>query len=410
MMQMSEARQAKQARHTSKLSQESLASAFEMFNQVSGELMESYQALEDRVRYLSAELERVNAQRLRELEDKERLASRLHKLLLLLPGGVVVLNGQGRVAVCNPAATALLEEPLEGERWLDIVQQRFAPRQDDGHEVSLHNGKRVSLISRSLEGEPGQIILITDQTETRELQQRLSRHQRLTEMGRMMSSLAHQIRTPLTAAMLYAGHLSQSEACQQERLALTSEKLMSRLQNMERQVKDMLVFARGETSLDDQVELDSLLQQIVESADVMLERAGITLTRQLAVLDGTLHCNKEALLGAALNLIENALQHGDENLTLTLCCDDRCESGHVRLFVEDNGPGIDPALIAQVTEAFYTTRSQGTGLGLAVAQVVAKAHHGRFFIENCDKNTQKTGLRAGFILPLAGIGTKGESQ
>ena len=64
MMQLPEARQTRQVSHTSKLSQESLASAFELFNQVSGELMESYQALEDRVRYLNAELERVNAQRL----------------------------------------------------------------------------------------------------------------------------------------------------------------------------------------------------------------------------------------------------------------------------------------------------------------------------------------------------------
>lgn len=409
-MQLSESRQSKQARHSSRRSQESLASAFELFNQVSGELMQSYQTLEERVRFLSAELERVNAQRLRELEDKERLASRLHKLLLLLPGGVVVLNGQGRVAVCNPAATALLEEPLEGERWLDIVNERFAPRQDDGHEVSLRNGKRVSLISRSLEGEPGQIILITDQTETRELQQRLSRHQRLTEMGRMMSSLAHQIRTPLTAAMLYAGHLSQHESCQQGRLAQTSEKLMSRLQNMERQVKDMLVFARGETSLDDRIELASLLQEIAESADVMLERAGISLTRKISITTGKLRCNKEALLGAALNLIENALQHGDENLTLMLCCDERCDAGHIRLFVQDNGPGIEPALIAQVTEAFYTTRSQGTGLGLAVAQVVAKAHHGRFFIENCDQDANSSGLRAGFILPVEGTIVRGESS
>jgi len=179
---------------------------------------------------------------------------------------------------------------------------------------------------------------------------------------------------------------------------------------MERQVKDMLVFARGETSLDDQVSLEALLRQIVESADVMLERAGISLACQITVAEGTLRCNKEALLGAALNLIENALQHGDENLKLTLCCDDSCETGHVRLFVEDNGPGIDPAVIAQVTEAFYTTRSQGTGLGLSVAQVVAKAHHGRFFIENCDQNAQKTGLRAGFILPLESIMARGESQ
>ena len=74
----------------------------------------------------------------------------------------------------------------------------------------------------------------------------------------------------------------------------------------------------------------------------------------------------------------------------------------IRLYVQDNGPGIDPTVIDQVTEAFYTTRAQGTGLGLAVAQVVASAHNGRFFIENIadtGSDSNITGVRAGFILP-----------
>jgi two-component system sensor histidine kinase FlrB len=181
--------------------------AFKAFNELSGELNQTWQALEDQVRHLTIELEAANAQRLKELADKERIARRLQKLLQLLPGGVVVLNEKGKVAECNSAAEELLGAPLENQSWLDIIRQRFAPRKDDGHEISLVNGKRVSLLSRSLDEEPGQIILITDQTETRRLQQSLSRHQRLMEMGKMVSSLAHQIRTPLSAAMLYAGHL-----------------------------------------------------------------------------------------------------------------------------------------------------------------------------------------------------------
>jgi two-component system sensor histidine kinase FlrB len=88
---------------------------------------------------------------------------------------------------CNAAALDILGAPLDGELWLEIIRQRFAPRNDDGHEISLVNGKRVSLLSRSLDEEPVQIILITDQTETRRLQQSLSRHQRLLEMGKMVS-------------------------------------------------------------------------------------------------------------------------------------------------------------------------------------------------------------------------------
>lgn len=380
--------------------------AFKAFNEISGELSHSYQVLEDRVRDLTRELEAANAQRLRELSEKERIARRLQKLLQLLPGGVLVLNGKGVVCECNEAAITLLGEPLTGLPWVNIIRDRFAPRSDDGHEISLSNGKRVSLLSRSLEEEPGQIILITDQTETRRLQQHLSRHQRLLEMGKMVSSLAHQIRTPLSAAMLYAGNLSTSLDGDQSRNIRTHERLMSRLHNMERQVRDMLIFARGEAVLDETLPVHQILAEARVAADVMLcpnsRQDALSCEWITSISDCQLSCNKESLIGALLNLLENAIQNAGPAVELQVHADSATEQGLIRLYVQDNGPGIDPSVIDQVTEAFYTTRAQGTGLGLAVAQVVARAHGGRFFIENIadsETGTARSGVRAGFILP-----------
>jgi two-component system sensor histidine kinase FlrB len=380
--------------------------AFKAFNEISGELSQSYQVLENRVRELTHELEAANVQRLRELSEKERIARRLQKLLQLLPGGVLVLNGKGVVSECNEAAITLLGEPLTGLPWVNIIRDRFAPRSDDGHEISLVNGKRVSLLSRSLEEEPGQIILITDQTETRRLQQHLSRHQRLLEMGKMVSSLAHQIRTPLSAAMLYAGNLSTSLAGDQSRNIRTHERLMSRLHNMERQVRDMLIFARGEAVLDETLSIHQILEEARVAADVMLcpdsRQDALSCEWINIISDCQLSCNKESLIGALLNLLENAIQNAGPTVELQVRADRADEQGLIRLYVQDNGPGIEPAALAQVTEAFFTTRAQGTGLGLAVAQVVARAHGGQFFIENIADNqsgTGQTGVRAGFILP-----------
>ncbi|OFE12043.1 hypothetical protein PHACT_01920 [Pseudohongiella acticola] len=396
--------------------------AFKAFNEISGELAQSYQVLENRVLDLTHELEAANAQRLQELSEKERIARRLQNLLQLLPGGVLVLNGNGVVSECNAAALALLGEPLTGLRWVNIIRDRFAPRSDDGHEISLSNGKRVSLLSRSLEEEPGQIILITDQTETRRLQQHLSRHQRLLEMGKMVSSLAHQIRTPLSAAMLYAGNLATSLGAERgsdtdansganlgvnhSRNLRTHERLMSRLHNMERQVRDMLIFARGEAVLDETMPVHQILEEARVAADVMLcpdsRQEALTCDWVNGVADCQLSCNKESLIGALLNLLENAIQNAGSQVQLKVCTDHETEAGMIRLYVQDNGPGIDPTVIDQVTEAFYTTRAQGTGLGLAVAQVVASAHNGRFFIENIadtGSDSNITGVRAGFILP-----------
>ena len=378
-------------------SPEALNLAFRAFNDLSNELSSAYELLQDRAAELTHEVEQANRQRLREISEKERIASRLENLLQLLPGGVIVLNSQGQVTDCNAAAIELLGEPLEGQFWRDIIAQRFAPRLDDGHEISLKNGKRISLATRSLNDEPGQIILLTDQTETRRLQQHLSRHQRLSAMGKMVSSLAHQIRTPLSAAMLYTGQLENPKVNHEQALRYAS-KIMSRLHNMERQVKDMLIFARGDAILDETISTEVLFAELQIAAEVLM-RNGFDWQWHNECPDELLRCNRESLIGAMLNLIENALQAAGPSACLQICVQ-RADEHTLRLFVQDNGPGIPVDLQEQITEAFFTTRAQGTGLGLSVAQSVAKAHKGRFYIESECAPDAETGTCAGFILPL----------
>ncbi|MCP5358189.1 MAG: PAS domain-containing protein [Pseudomonadales bacterium] len=387
-------------------SPEALNLAFRAFNELSSELSAAYELLQARVGELTREVEQANNQRLKEISEKERIASRLENLLQLLPGGVIVLNSAGQVSDCNAAAVELLGEPLKGLYWRDIIRERFAPRLDDGHEISLRNGKRVSLATRSLNDEPGQIILLTDQTETRQLQQNLSRHQRLSAMGKMVSSLAHQIRTPLSAAMLYAGQL-QNPQLTREQTSRFTDKIMSRLHNMERQVKDMLIFARGDAVLDETISIEALFDELQIASEV-LTRSGFECQWHTDCPQALIRCNRESLIGAMLNLIENALQAAGEDARLQIHAQ-LTETGEIRLWVQDNGPGIPEALRNQITEAFFTTRAQGTGLGLSVAQVVAKAHKGRFFIESECAPGAETGTRAGFVLPQ-GVATSPMNQ
>jgi two-component system sensor histidine kinase FlrB len=192
-------------------SRQGLEQAFALFDQVSTQLNQSYSMLEARVSELKGELAVVGAQRMAELNEKERLANRLQNLLALLPGGVIVIDDQGLVREANPAACELLGEPLLGQLWRQVIARSFAPRKDDGHEVSLRDGRRLSIATRSLDAEPGQLVLLNDLTETRRLQDQLARHERLSSLGRMVASLAHQIRTPLSAAMLYASHLAEDD-------------------------------------------------------------------------------------------------------------------------------------------------------------------------------------------------------
>lgn len=331
--------------------------------------------------------------RLAEYEADRVALQRLRRLIDRMPGGVLVINQTGRVTEFNPAAEALLGIALANKTWLEVINQCFAPRPDDGHEVSLKNGRRVSLSTQALDDEPGQLVFITDQTHTRTLQEQLHHYQRLSEMGRMMASLAHQVRTPLSAALLYASHLMAPQLDDETRIRFAG-KVKSRLTHLEQQVRDMLIFARGETKLEDRVDGRTLMARLEDLLDQPLSQHDADCDCINDAPDALIQCNLEALLGAVLNLVNNALQ----------ACGDGCEL-QIRLGTEgerllldviDTGPGMDAATLKRAQEPFYTTKSHGTGLGLAIAQVMARAHHGEFRLMSAPGE----GTRASFSLPL----------
>jgi len=352
-------------------SRHGLEQAFSLFSQMSAQLSDSYGLLEARVTELKGELAQAGEERLQELAEKERLANRLQNLLDLLPGGVIVIDGMGVVREANPAAIDLLGQPLIGMLWRHVISRCFAPRDDDGHEVSLKDGRRLSIATRSLDAEPGQLVLLNDLTETRRLQEQLARHERLSSLGRMVASLAHQIRTPLSAAMIYASHLTE-QALPVETQQRFAGRLKERLHELEHQVRDMLVFARGELPLTDRLTPSHLFQTLQNAASTHVE--GVTVRWQCDRVDGELLCNRDTLVGALLNLVENAVQASAGHTRLKVHAYSRGNT--LRLCFSDNGSGMDQAALARIGEPFFTTKATGTGLGLGVVTAVARAHQG----------------------------------
>lgn len=389
-----------------------LKSAFELFNQMSQQLADSYYLLENRVAELNDELTSLSDQRIQELAEKEKLAHRLESLLNFLPGGVVVLDSSGRVSECNPAARDLLGEPLQGMVWRDVIARSFAPRQDDGHEVSLRDGRRISIQTRNL-GDDGQIILLTDQTETRRLQSELSRHERLSALGKMMGALAHQIRTPLSAAMLYAGHLCGGKLDDSRRQEF-SEKILGRLNNIERQVQDMLFYVKGELPLNDVISVAELQEALAEAMEVPLMTTESNCEWLVQCRERYIECNREALIGALLNLVNNAIQAVGRNAQLRIefnlypqsltDAQPTNEPNQLWIRVCDKGPGMSAELLASVGDLFVTTKAQGTGLGLSVVRAVARAHHGKFLLSS--KPGQ--GTCASLLIPFAHFNSAAE--
>ena len=342
-----------------------------------------------------------------ELSDLRQQASWLSHLVDTMPAGVIVLDGKGMIAKANQIAIDMLGEPLEGEKWFSVIQRSFRPHQDDGHEVSLKDGRLIKLDITALAPEPGQLILMTDLTETRRLQKRVAHMQRLSALGKMVASLAHQVRTPLSAAMLYAANLGSKRLPEASRGSFHT-KLMSRLKDLETQVNDMLLFAKsGDQQVVEQVSMQQLLSEVKAGADAMVALNDSELNVSLPEPDIEIMGNKTALASAIQNLIHNSIQVIGSGAQVHLSAlRDTQDPDYVRISVSDNGPGIDLAQSEKIFEPFYTTKSQGTGLGLAVVSSVASAHQGRV---EADNNPQG-GAIFSMLLPISVTSKLGESQ
>ena len=359
------------------LTGEQLEDAFQLFNQLSETLAESYGDLQIQVEHLSKELAKARSERLKQLAEKELIANRLERLLDTLPAGIVVLDGNGCISQANPVAHDMLGEDLPGQSWQAIAQQVFI---SDGDELRLQDGRWVSVSVRSLDTEPGKIILVTDITETHTLQGIVSRQQRLTSLGEMIASLAHQIRTPLATALLYLSNLVHPHAQSGDRVHY-AEKARERLHLLERMVNDMLIFARGEVSDSECFDVGDFVAEFRQSVEPQFIGSQSILTIDNQVSCASLRGNRDALFGAFHNIVNNALQSSEESLMLEIKVS-LTDADMVEFCFKDNGCGIPDEIKDRVLEPFFTTRSSGTGLGLAVVNATVSSYCGKLDIQS----------------------------
>lgn len=305
-------------------------------------------------------------------EDQALMAEVFAKI----PSAIVVVDTHGVIKKANESAHLLLGEPnLLGRRWVEVVSAVFRPRNDDGHEISTRDGKRLQVATLPLSS--GQLIQMTDLTETRLLQDKIAHMERLSSLGRMAASLAHQIRTPLSAAMLYAANLGNVNLQPTARKRF-QEKLVGRLEALEAQVSDILMFARSNEQSVSEIDATSLIESTANNVTALLSKTNAQL---MTVVDPELKLpimgNTTALTGALSNLIANAVEAGAHQVVLKL----EPRDDKVVFSVANDGPQIPEEMRTKIFEPFFTSKSSGTGLGLAVVTAVTKVHQGIISLE-----------------------------
>jgi two-component system, sensor histidine kinase FlrB len=342
-----------------------LQAAFLAFGSVSEQLSGAFDSLRSQVAQLRADLGEAHA-------GRDHLAARLSALLKGLPGGVLVLDGRGEIQETNPAALDLLGEPLLGQTFGAVCARAALNPRGLGEHTELRSGRFVNVSKRELDN-GGEVVLLTDVTESHLMQVFLTRQQRLLTLGELAAGLAHQIRTPLAAALLYASQMTLAGRNSAD-MARCADKTVGSLRQLDKLVNDMLAFAHGGAARE-AVSVSALLEQVAQWLRPAL-RDGVRLTIRTQAPDLMVRANAPSLVSAVLNLATNALQAAAAApLNLELLAR-RTAAGRAQIVVSDNGPGVPAHIRERIFEPFFTTRARGNGIGLSIVKSVVDAQGG----------------------------------
>jgi two-component system sensor histidine kinase FlrB len=369
-------------------SPQELEQAFSLFNRASAELADVYRELEQQVGRLNSELTVANGELRRQYDEKEALSRRLSLLLDALPGGVLVLDAQAMVVEANAAAIELLGGRVLNRPWSAVQSeclvataspQEWRVRRSGPVVESAHEQRWVSVSASELDPTGGRVVLLSDVTEAYRMREQLERHQKLSAMGEMAAGLAHQLRTPLATALLYAGNLTRERLSDSDRQRF-AEKAMARLKDLERMIQDMLTFLRGAPSGREAIALRELVAELAQIMEPQMADKHVQFRVDLPSTRVHVRGDRKALCGALLNLLENALQASAAGSVVTLVAG--ADAGRATIRISDQGEGMSSEVQRRLFQPFFTTRAEGTGLGLAIMRSVVDAHGGEVEVQS----------------------------
>lgn len=322
---------------------------------------------------------------------------------------MVVLDPQGRIVTTNPRALALLGHDLAGALSSDLpalvdpadrgeLRARIASslataRAPSDLSVQLSIGARVSSISITFlpfDGPHGRqlALLLRDAKDDedlrdriRRLQEQIERTEKLTELGGLLSGVAHELKTPVT-------YIQSLSVIDERRLARLSDKNPEIADEIAKLLKSNANIQQGGERIRRLlVELQPLTRNharilqpvpVREIAGEALRMFGSTPERGRVAVDvGTprsVLADASELARVLLNLLHNACEATGTRGSVRLRASDA--AGRVVIRVEDDGPGVAPEIEARIFEPFVTSKAEGTGLGLAISRRIVEGHGG----------------------------------
>lgn len=355
--------------------QADLTGAFELFVNASRTLEQQYASLTSQVEALSADLVLAHA--------------RLEALLNALPAAVILIE-DGRVSHFNAAATRLVSSLKTGATWT-LPKDWYPGSGPDEFHLDLGGETRTLQIQKNEDGLRS-VIQIQDITANLKTVEEKERIDRLASMGQMSAGIAHQLRTPLSTALLYCSHLCSEQLEEIERKQF-SEKLQRQLIHLERLATEMLQFVRSRPLATKLEDLNALVTSACHHIDGLFERSNVRLDLRLTETKTEVLVERNTFVSAIVAILENAVQASESGRQIFVST--QTDSRRCRIIIEDTGSGIPQEMLARLFEPFSTNRASGTGLGLAIARNTIQSHRG----EISAQNVPNSGARFTISLP-----------
>jgi len=358
----------------------------------------SMQGVIQQLREQEKELERLHKIEKERAEQTERLSEEVTRNM---PAGLLVVNATGIISSSNPAAeqvlgirglgfrrysealgaaselTKLLAECLQTGKIFRREEVEHVPPAGD----TRHLGVTISPIERGEGKISGAICLLTDLTELAALQQRMQLKENLAALGELSAGIAHEFKNALATISGYAQLIpeaSQSESADYAR------RIVEQTRNITHVVAEFLKYARPLEIPDERVELEEVVQRAVAEVAQAIPQVKIEREGAFGDVAGDEGLIRQALLNLARNAAEAcAAADGGGHVVVRGEVIPGEEAGAQRITVADNGPGIAAEALPKLFRPFFTTKTNGTGLGLAVVQKIILQHGGLVEVRNC---------------------------
>ena len=345
-------------------------------------------------------------------EMTQRLQSHNEYILESMSNGLLVIDLEGRVTTFNQAAARILEMPQEKVlgRFFDEVFRHLpaflgalqtvhvAHRHLENKEINLSEDspKFIRLRSAPLLGadarELGTEILFTDETQVRKLQAQIKTSEKMATIGELAAGIAHEIRNPLGAMKGFTEILQKKLDKQSDAREMVAD-IGSEIEILNKIVTNFLVFAKPTAVESQETELSEVIQGVLPLVEKEAEAKKIKVVFQQKG-NPRLHVDVEQFRRALLNLALNAIQASPERKEVAFGIGGYPRTGLLRFLVEkgfhdlspvetesywavvwilDEGPGIPPENLKKLFTPFFTTKSEGFGLGLSITKKIVEA-------------------------------------